>query len=464
MAIEMNRKILTRISALLCAILMGISGLPYTTTTANAAEMNDFEEEYSPDDGRKLFNLEINGHLIEDCYNTKKGYETINPGTYNREELSVICSDNEYGKYHEKVFSNPCMHYARCRIHELTGIWLNKNNFRSWGFNDSINSGGECPKRSTPSKYSVGAMLDYNANLKYELGGHCYIIEDIDYKNKKELHSQSFKSLNITNHTSSKNKTKYGDSAEMKLPDGEWLYYIYFGNAVAQKRIKDHIKECGDHIIYTTIKEPTCNAPGAKIATCSKCGWVCDPAIEIKHTGHRYIKSYVGKKEPIDIADHKAKYVCEDCGHTLHYNSFTINEMKRISRRSHYKDKKADEIRMGRNITSIGADAFNGCTNVRTIEITSTKLKSVGKNAFKNTGKNAFFKGRYFHKLTDYVPAKQYKKYKNMFIKAGLDKRSDFVKQYYDEGEDMDPDSHTDKTEVINDGTEDDGVVVQVKQ
>ena len=61
----MNRKILARVSALLCAILMGISGLPNTTTTANAAEMNDFEEEYSPDDGIKLNNLKNKRQIIK---------------------------------------------------------------------------------------------------------------------------------------------------------------------------------------------------------------------------------------------------------------------------------------------------------------------------------------------------------------------------------------------------------------
>lgn len=443
MAIEMNRKILTRISALLCAVILVIPNIS-NGINANAEDMDSYGAVYA-DDGHKIVNLDIAGNHYPDAYK----YMMDNNINYTGPEYPATDIhrglDKTYTDYYKKnaqlCYDHPCMQYVVCRVHELTGKWISNTNINEWGGYSDFNSS----EKIRP--YSI-MIIEYKGNDP----GHAEIVEDVDTKNKRCLCSTNYGLLETGN--SEGKPGKYVKS----------ITYIYFGNAVAQKRIKDHIKECGDHIIYTTIKEPTCNAPGAKIATCSKCGWVCDPAIEIKHTGHRYIKSYIGKKEPIDIADHKAKYVCEDCGHTLHYNSFTIDEMKRISRRSHYKDKKADEIRMGRNITSIGADAFNGCANVRTIEITSTKLKSVGKNAFKNTGKNAFFKGRYFHKLTVYVPAKRYKKYKNMFIKAGLDKRSDFVKQYYDEGEDMDPDSHTDKTEVINDGTEDDGVVVQVKQ
>ncbi|MCR4690852.1 MAG: leucine-rich repeat protein [Lachnospiraceae bacterium] len=42
---------------------------------------------------------------------------------------------------------------------------------------------------------------------------------------------------------------------------------------------------------------------------------------------------------------------------------------------------------LGKNITSIGKSAFEGCKNLSTVEIRSTKLKKVGKKAFRKTGK-----------------------------------------------------------------------------
>ena len=243
--------------------------------------------------------------------------------------------------------------------------------------------------------------------------------------------------------------------------------YLYFGNAVAKKRIKDHIKECGDHIIYTTVKAPTCTKKGVKIATCSKCGWVCDPAIEVDPTHHKYVKSFDGKKQPITLGDYKAKYVCEDCGRTLRRKTYTINDIRTIDRKSHYHDKKADEIYIGVNTTSIGDNAFNGCTNVSYIEIDSKKLKSIGKNAFKNTGKNQFRNHRWAggsvtsERLTVCIPAKQFKKYKKMLLKAGIDKRTEFRKLHGS----VKHMAEEDEAGVVEgwDNENDDGTIVEVR-
>lgn len=52
-------------------------------------------------------------------------------------------------------------------------------------------------------------------------------------------------------------------------------------------------------------------------------------------------------------------------------------------------NKKVKKVVIGSNITKIGAEAFSGCKNLKTISILSSKLKSVGKNAIKNINKKA---------------------------------------------------------------------------
>lgn len=52
-------------------------------------------------------------------------------------------------------------------------------------------------------------------------------------------------------------------------------------------------------------------------------------------------------------------------------------------------NKKVKKVVIGSNVTKIGAEAFSGCKNLKSITIKSTKLKSVGKNAIKNINKKA---------------------------------------------------------------------------
>ena len=47
-------------------------------------------------------------------------------------------------------------------------------------------------------------------------------------------------------------------------------------------------------------------------------------------------------------------------------------------------NKKIKKITIGSNITSVGGNAFNGCTNLQTVNILSTKVKGIGNGAFAN--------------------------------------------------------------------------------
>ena len=84
-----------------------------------------------------------------------------------------------------------------------------------------------------------------------------------------------------------------------------------------------------------------------------------------------------------------------------------------IAKNAFKNNKKLQKVTIGANITTIGANAFAGCKNLKTVDIKSKKLKSVGKNAFKGIHKKAVFK----------VPAKKLKAYKKLLnSKAGIKK------------------------------------------
>lgn len=74
---------------------------------------------------------------------------------------------------------------------------------------------------------------------------------------------------------------------------------------------------------------------------------------------------------------------------------------------------KLKTVTFGKNVTAIGANAFKGCRELNEVTIRSTKLHSVGKQAFKGTKSGLKVK----------VPSKQLNKYKKIFKKAGLKAR-----------------------------------------
>ena len=79
------------------------------------------------------------------------------------------------------------------------------------------------------------------------------------------------------------------------------------------------------------------------------------------------------------------------------------------------------KITIGKNVGKIGANAFNGCINLKDIRIKTTKLtkKKVGKNAFKNIHKKATAK----------VSAKKQKAYKTILKAKGMKGKNQKVKK-----------------------------------
>ena len=69
-------------------------------------------------------------------------------------------------------------------------------------------------------------------------------------------------------------------------------------------------------------------------------------------------------------------------------------------------------VTIGKNITTIGAGAFEGCNNLKEIVINSKllKAKNLSPEAFEGLRKDVVF----------YVPAKKLKAYTTMFRKLGV--------------------------------------------
>ena len=85
-----------------------------------------------------------------------------------------------------------------------------------------------------------------------------------------------------------------------------------------------------------------------------------------------------------------------------------------IANNAFKNNKKVTNIKIGKNVTKIGKNAFKNCKNLKKITITSTKLtkKSIGKNAFKGTN----------GKLVIKVPKNKKKEYAK-FLKAKGNKK-----------------------------------------
>lgn len=81
--------------------------------------------------------------------------------------------------------------------------------------------------------------------------------------------------------------------------------------------------------------------------------------------------------------------------------------------------KNLRKVVIGNKVTTIGTNAFNGCSKLSSIRITSKSLKKVGNGAFKGISPKA--------KIT--VPESRFKIYKKKLKKAGLSSKAKIVKK-----------------------------------
>lgn len=83
---------------------------------------------------------------------------------------------------------------------------------------------------------------------------------------------------------------------------------------------------------------------------------------------------------------------------------------------------KTVSFKKGSKLETIGKNAFSGCKALTSMTITSTKLKSIGKQAFKKAG------SKNYKKLVIKVPKAKITKYKKLLKSAGLSKKAKIKK------------------------------------
>ena len=101
---------------------------------------------------------------------------------------------------------------------------------------------------------------------------------------------------------------------------------------------------------------------------------------------------------------------------TINYDGITY-KVTEVSSNALKNNKKVTTVKLGSNITTIGASAFKGCKKLKTITISSKKLKTVGKKAFSGIYAKAKVK----------VPSSKKKAYKKLLKGKGLGKKAKIV-------------------------------------
>lgn len=96
--------------------------------------------------------------------------------------------------------------------------------------------------------------------------------------------------------------------------------------------------------------------------------------------------------------------------------SFRVTEVEKKTFRGSVKLKK---VTIGKNVITIGKDAFRDCSSLKTITIRSVRLKTVGKNAIKGVHKKAQI----------ICPKSKKKAYQKLFVKkTGFEKKTMKIK------------------------------------
>ena len=88
-----------------------------------------------------------------------------------------------------------------------------------------------------------------------------------------------------------------------------------------------------------------------------------------------------------------------------------------IASKAFYNNKNITTVSIGTNITTINSQAFYGCKNLTSLKIRTTKLKTVGKQAFTKAGSNNY------KKLVVKVPSSKLNSYKKLLQNKGLAKK-----------------------------------------
>lgn len=219
--------------------------------------------------------------------------------------------------------------------------------------------------------------------------------------------------------------TLYGESQKL---------YLYYDNKGTPELITDSIQLTADGeeswAEFEIMHNSTYYICGNKVKVLPKVGttWT------VQKGTYRIIKSSKTKKEAAFLKPVSSKKSVVIVPDTVTIDG-VIYKVTSVASSALANNKKVTKVTVGKNVTSIGKNAFKKCTKLKTVTLKSTSLKSIGNNAFygdknlktitiksskltsKSVGKNAF-KGTN-KKLTIKVPKKKVSSYKKFFKKKG---------------------------------------------
>lgn len=172
---------------------------------------------------------------------------------------------------------------------------------------------------------------------------------------------------------------------------------------------------------WKIIKEATVKTRGRKKYVCIKCGRTIDhewiPKVTVPKK-NEIISDLKGDSYKVTKSGTKNGAVEFSTSNSLNSSITIPNTVKiagitykvtSIAKNAFKNNKNLRKITINGNITKINANAFSGCTSLKTIKIKSKNLKSVGKNAFKGISPKAIIK----------VPSSCLEEYKKLLVKKG---------------------------------------------
>lgn len=131
-----------------------------------------------------------------------------------------------------------------------------------------------------------------------------------------------------------------------------------------------------------------------------------------KNVKYKITKCTAGAKQ-VTVTGLSKKLASLNIPATVKYNGLTF-QVTSIGKKALRKQTKLKSVTIGKNVKSIGANAFDGDKKLAKIKFSGTAIKSIGKNAFKGIKKNAVFtvkksKKAYYDKLLKKAKTKNYK-------------------------------------------------------
>ncbi len=202
------------------------------------------------------------------------------------------------------------------------------------------------------------------------------VIGDSAFANQKSLKSAVI----------GKNIVTIGKKAFMN--DKKLVKITFRGTAV--KTIgKDAFKNIGKKAVFTMSKNFTAKNLKYKITKCT------------------------ASVKEVTVTGSSKKLTSVNVPATVKFNGMVF-KVTAVNKKAFRKQTKLKSVVIGKNVKSIGSEAFSGAKKLAKIKFSGTAVKTIGKNAFKGIKKNAVFsvkksKRAYYKKLLKKAKTKNYK-------------------------------------------------------